>query len=363
VADLQKDPDDKWESAIVDAVENLEDVVGGNEGAGQGATAKTGIEVIRIPRTISTSGNKTGVAETRAFEEAQRYLEKSRADLVIWGSVVEVGEKSGPRVFWTTTTATKRSSNLLNSTDLELPADFWSQLATMLQLVVVTQYAQVSSQEGHYVADTLAPFIKKVRELIPQTHGAGWTDQSRFQIKSLLAESLMIYGEQAGDNAALEEAIGYYQELAQLYPRERAPLDWASNQNNLGVAMGQLGEHELDASDLRLAVAAFRAALLEYTRDSVPLNWAMTENNLGNTLGELAERDQDPKQFCEAVEAHSAAWQIFQQTAPYDASIAVDGVKEDLRLIAKQSRPDLYATCLDNQRAVLKDMGLDTAEK
>lgn len=101
VAELQKDPNDKFGDAIVDAVENLQGEITGPEGTGKGEPY-TGIEVTRIPRTLSTAGNKTRAAEAGAVSKARRYLEKSHADLIIWGVVVEVGEKSAPRIFWTT---------------------------------------------------------------------------------------------------------------------------------------------------------------------------------------------------------------------------------------------------------------------
>ena len=47
------------------------------------------------------------------------------------------------------------------------------------------------------------------------------------------------------------------------------PLDWATTQNNLGVALATLGERESGTARLEEAVAAFRAALEEWTRDRI----------------------------------------------------------------------------------------------
>src|SRR5229473_8466346 len=70
VADLQNDSDNKFGGAIVDAVENLQDIASPQAGRGQGTS--TGIEVIHIPRTILTAGNKTRTAEANALVEARR---------------------------------------------------------------------------------------------------------------------------------------------------------------------------------------------------------------------------------------------------------------------------------------------------
>ena len=59
--------------------------------------------------------------------------------------------------------------------------------------------------------------------------------------------------------------------------RERAPLDWAVTQNNLGNALRTLGERENGTARLEQAVSTYKAALEERTRERVPLDWAMTQ--------------------------------------------------------------------------------------
>ena len=48
-------------------------------------------------------------------------------------------------------------------------------------------------------------------------------------------------GREFGENAALTEAIDRYRQALRLVPRERMPLQWATTQNNLGVALATLG--------------------------------------------------------------------------------------------------------------------------
>jgi hypothetical protein len=73
--------------------------------------------------------------------------------------------------------------------------------------------------------------------------------------------------------------------------RERVPLDWATTQNNLGLALWNLGQRESGAARLEEAVAVFRAALEERTRERVPLDWATTQNNLSLALWNLGQRE------------------------------------------------------------------------
>jgi tetratricopeptide (TPR) repeat protein len=65
-----------------------------------------------------------------------------------------------------------------------------------------------------------------------------------------------------------------YREALKEVTRERAPLEWARMQNNLGLALFKLGELEGRTGKLEEAVAAYREALKERTRERVPLQWA-----------------------------------------------------------------------------------------
>jgi hypothetical protein len=49
-----------------------------------------------------------------------------------------------------------------------------------------------------------------------------------------------------------------------------------------------------------VAVAAYRAALQEYSRERVPLDWATTQNKLGVALSSLGERTHDRAKLEEA---------------------------------------------------------------
>jgi tetratricopeptide (TPR) repeat protein len=106
-----------------------------------------------------------------------------------------------------------------------------------------------------------------------------------------LATAFAFEGEQSGMNESLAEAIVLYRKVLEASTRERVPIQWATTQNNLGVALTNLGGREGGTETLQQAVDAFREALEERTRERVPLDWAMTQNNLGTALGTLGERE------------------------------------------------------------------------
>jgi len=121
------------------------------------------------------------------------------------------------------------------------------------------------------------------------------------------ATALYLQGYEFGDNDALRSAIERRKGLIDLAPRERAPLEWAEGQKNLGIVLSTLGEREGGTAKLEQAVAAYREALKENIRERVPLEWAMTQNRLGVTLWYLGERELGTTNLEEAVTAFREA--------------------------------------------------------
>ena len=121
------------------------------------------------------------------------------------------------------------------------------------------------------------------------------------------ADALQRQGDERGDNPALRQAIRVYRRGLELVPRERAPLEWATTQNSLGIALQTLGTRESGTARLEEAVAAYRGALEEWTRERVPLGWATTQMNLGNALQTLGTRESGTARLEEAVAAYRAA--------------------------------------------------------
>jgi hypothetical protein len=90
------------------------------------------------------------------------------------------------------------------------------------------------------------------------------------------------------------------------------PLDWAMTQNNLGNALGTLGERESGTARLEEAVAAYRDALKEVTRERVPLGWAMSFGNEGVALMLLAERRRNAAMAKTALSQINAAFETMR---------------------------------------------------
>jgi tetratricopeptide (TPR) repeat protein len=105
----------------------------------------------------------------------------------------------------------------------------------------------------------------------------------------------------------LRKAITAYGAALEHYTPERAPLDYATSQNNLGNAYCDLAEIEDREENLRLAIAAYEAALAYRMPERAPLDYAGTQNNLGTAYGNLAEIEDREGNLRLAIAAYEAA--------------------------------------------------------
>jgi len=138
---------------------------------------------------------------------------------------------------------------------------------------------------------------------------ADFDPEARVECLFAQAGELNDLGNEFGVNDALLGAIALLRQCLLLSPRERAPLIWATAQNNLGLALARLGERESNTANLDSAIIAYHAALEECRRDKAPLDWAMIQNNLGLALMRLGERETGVSRLEQAVEAFNSALQ------------------------------------------------------
>jgi exonuclease VII small subunit len=212
---------------------------------------------------------------------------------------------------------------------------------------------------------------------------SGSNDDKRIDYLNKEASALYQQGDELGDNGALLSAIERRRQLVDLTPRERVPLQWATNQNNLGNALSSLGGRESGTAKLEEAIVAYREALKERTRERVPLKWADTQHSLGIALSELGERESGTAKLEEAVTAYREALkERTRERVPLDwartqASLggalnhigkresgtakleeAVTAYREALKEQTRERGPIDWATTQNNLGLALFDLGL-----
>jgi tetratricopeptide (TPR) repeat protein len=209
------------------------------------------------------------------------------------------------------------AAHLFNEGRLDAPATLFRAERDRLRKDRVEQERRLLLQEIHYNEAAIKPtaVVENLRELAALDGVTGADALGSW----LFAKAGDYYerGDQKGDNTALLIAIAAYQDTLAEYTRERAPLDWARIQNNLGNSLWTLGERESGMARLEQAVDAFRNALKERMRESAPLDWAMTQNNLGNALKALGARESGTARLEQAVDAfRNALAEYTRERAP-----------------------------------------------
>ena len=200
VAHLENDANREHERLIVEALKEFE-----------------GVQVLALDRTIPLEGPVPEEKEKGGHESARRYLKRSGASVLIWGTVLTQGGRTVPKLYWTASHGRepkpKRYDAPLTEEQLRLPAVFWSDLGELLRLLVASANAELRAKEGHYVADQLPPFIARVQTLLKaSTDRPDWDVDARGTTRLILANAMQLLGDQSGKNEFLGEAVEVYRE-------------------------------------------------------------------------------------------------------------------------------------------------------
>jgi tetratricopeptide (TPR) repeat protein len=136
--------------------------------------------------------------------------------------------------------------------------------------------------------------------------------------------------------------------------RDRAPQDWATTQNNLGIVLEELGTRssgEQSAQYLQQSVTAYRAALEVRTREQLPQDWATTQNNLGNVLEELGTRssgEQSAQYLQQSITAYRAALEVrTREQLPQDWAVTQNNLGNVLEKLGTRSSGEQSAQYLE----------------
>ena len=137
------------------------------------------VDTLPVDRIVEWPDSGTEQARKKEAEaNARDLLKKTGADVLIWGSVISLGGKSAMRLFWTPSRevsgAASNGKYLPQTESIALPEAFWTDLKQILGLLTQTRLVELTNgQEGHYIADQLAPLITQVRVLVESKEGIG----------------------------------------------------------------------------------------------------------------------------------------------------------------------------------------------
>src|SRR5262249_9671849 len=124
VAHLENDDHQEYERAIIEALSSLD-----------------AVQLLRFNRTVAVplGGSRPHESVKAGHEKARRYLRASGALLLLWGTVLRrEGRGLAVKLYWTPVGVSLSESVNYTLTGIELPDIFWSDLADILRLIVVS---------------------------------------------------------------------------------------------------------------------------------------------------------------------------------------------------------------------------------
>jgi tetratricopeptide (TPR) repeat protein len=349
VAHLENDKGEEQEKVLLDELRGFE-----------------GTEIMRIGRAVIwPEADNEQTASAKAGEEARSLLQRTGADVLLWGSVITLGERRAMRLYWTTTPEFHdlKYTERYPAETLAIPPLFWNDLKQVLGLIAQTRMmALTEGRAGHYIADKLAPLIADVQKLLQSKEGI-WDAETEARVRFAFARASASIGEGAGNTVLLRESVDNYHRLLTTWTRERVPRQWAETQMNLGNVLSILAEFEDEESArarLQEAAVAFSAALEEVTRERVPLLWAAARMDLGSALAALGEREggeNRTSQLQEAVAAFRDALKEWtRERVPFQWAAAKNNLAGALTTLCKWGSDEICIPQLQEAIAAFGDV-------
>ena len=356
----------QWRMRVVVAIAHLEGddgnrIEGRLRDALAGLDPRLHVTPVILNRTIAVSGRPQGIAHLDALES----VTDVRAEALIWGGAKGGAPPAVGPLYQTMFSSDAQFGGVYLPSDFKLPELPVDDLCTVLRLIVATESAHFM-QEWDFkfyfkFGDALEPLIKQVRAIADDSRKtSGWSADTRARVDLVLGIAIRTSGSELKSEDSLRTAIAYFQRTQADWTRERDPLEWAMAQRNLGSALSDLsdlnmqaaplhaavtayqnalsvyqsrsdrldsanvqfelggafeeiGGHEAGADSLRRAVDYYRAAVKGFDVRYYPVSWAEAQRNLGSALDAMAQRDASAKEYEDALAASREALKVYHK--------------------------------------------------
>ena len=257
-----------------------------------------------------------GAQLLKAAAAGREWLFKTNADLLVWGEAPQPGATLTLRFVSALPEEEDRPGYFGSGTCLNLPANFGPEIA---QILVATGLAATTPRSEGKRLRLVEALPKALNAALPVYNGLPLdiTEGERASIQVCMGNAASTVGALHGSLELYQVAAQAYQAALENISKDDHPIEWATAQRNLGVALQALAEPSDDADTLGAAADAYRAALGPFTKALFPREWAVLQNRLGLMLYKLDRKTGDTELVKHALSAFQAALQVFTRaTAP-----------------------------------------------
>jgi hypothetical protein len=300
------------------------------------------IQVLRFDRVIAPQRDDLEEAIKAGHEQGRALIAESGADVLIWGAVLRSGQKTIPKLHWTTARGLpleNRARRYQLTEELDFPEIFHTDLTDILDVLVLTTRDYISPDEA-YTRGPLPEFIERVDKLLV-AESPKWPQATRSSLLFAFADLCSVYGIKDWKNDEwLRKAQVAYRAGLPKPAEDWIPRGYLNALFNFARTHFYRGIHRPDRTQLEDAVPLYcrvvylssgagvasnyaplpttwRRHLLQvmvfYPLDSWTYFFANAE--LGHVLKRLGEADSGTERLEEALAAYT--------TAKYEMDVAI----------------------------------------
>jgi tetratricopeptide (TPR) repeat protein len=375
---------EKWRIRVVFAIAHLEGDNGQQlEGRLRDALSnidpRLHITPVILNSTIAVSGRPQGIAHLDALNS----VTKVRVEALIWGGAGGAPRPAVGPLYETKFGSDSQFGAVYLPSDFKLPELPPDDLVKVVRLIVATQSAESMREWMFKFGDALEPIIRETRALAddPRRSG-GWTADARARVNLAIGIASKISGVELRSEDSLKSAVTYLRRAQEDWTREHDPLEWAMAQLNLGAALNQLSELNLQLAPLQESEAAYKNALSVYQGRSDSLDSATVQFHLGRALEQIANHEEgndslrQAADYCRAavkgfdVKFYPMSWAAAQTQLGSVLSLLADreddadgyqnaiaAFREALKVYTKRSDPMLWADAQSQLAEALELLG------
>jgi len=304
----------------------------------------------------------------------------NRCDLMIWGSINEVGTAISLH-FIPGTVAGDYPGAALPTDRFVLPTDFQPEFGQLLRAVILAAAVPREKTQRMWLEQMLMNALEAAQET-GQQPPAELTPSERSMIQACFGNVIAAIGNYKNDANWYVQAGQAYADALEGITAEEAPFDWAAIQFHLGRVRQMIGEKSGDGETLQVAIEHFRSAMSVYSQADFPLEWATAETRIGSILYRLDASSTDTDYLKQAIASYQSALLVFNAAEfPFKWSEvknnlgqalqvwgdvarsaellerAVTSCQEALRVRSREETPHLWAASQNNLGSALFLLG------
>lgn len=272
-----------------------------------------GLKALRLSQPVSL-GPPGQDSLAKGFENAEKVLDETGADLLIWGT--EDVQANGDKKWITYVSASTRAQCLARESGFSIhsTADLDSlaegDVLDVLDVVTYSWRGLLQQSEGMDISPKIQALIPKMNTLLGMGEFKRWSQGTKMEVERNLAFLLCQYGEKRKDVTSLRNAIRLSRDvLSKSHPDLETgsyyeDLDCVST---LGASLMNLGELQADPRNIEEAVQLYEKTAKSVSHKSDPLNWTVYQMDLGHALAELGHRRADTALIDRSIQAFEGA--------------------------------------------------------